>query len=108
MKRSQVVNSIYNLGAIYIINSTSASWLNVATTLTIPLSNFMFASPFFMGPLAATLNASDYLSLAIVCLAVILYNHFDKEPEGEDGDDRGRYSNIEDVVDDNERSRLIS
>jgi hypothetical protein len=40
----QCVNSIYNLQLVYIIAVSNATYLNVVTTLSIPLSNFMFAT----------------------------------------------------------------
>ena len=79
----QINNSLYNLIAIYIIRMTSAAWLNVATTLSIPLSDVMFAMPFIMGQgKGKVLAQNDIICLLFVVAGVAGYNYYETYDEG--------------------------
>ncbi len=58
------MNSVYNLGGLFVIQQSSAAWLNVASTISLPLINIMFSLP-------------DAASLLLVVAGVALYNRCD-------------------------------
>jgi hypothetical protein len=109
----QCINSAYNLGAIFVIVQTSASWLNVASTIALPLSNLLFSMPLVMGAsLAQPLTVSDWFSLCFVVAGVILYNYNDNNNNVKFDEDEissfGNISNVEQELYAGEKTPLVS
>ena len=76
------LSGMYNVLMLLTIAHASAAQAALASTIVLPLSNILLASPTIMGEHAATLSAFDIGALLIILLGVAIFRLASSERPG--------------------------